>query len=67
MGCPVFTQDGQDPSDKEEQAEVQIKKLGAVIARHTGQEEAEKTRHVFQRLTVLLAKGNAALFLNMLS
>jgi hypothetical protein len=29
-----------------------------------GQEEAEKTRHLFQRLAVLLAKGNAALFLN---
>ena len=48
----------------EEQAEVQIKRLEAALARHTGQEEAEKTRHLFQRLAVLLAKGNAALFLN---
>ena len=50
----------------EEQAERQIKRLGAALARHTGQEEAEKTRHLFQRLAVLLAKGNAALFLNRL-
>jgi hypothetical protein len=48
----------------EELAEKQIKRLGAALARHTGQEEAEKTRHLFQRLAVLLAKGNAALFLN---
>ena len=46
----------------EEQAERQIKRLGAALARHTGQEEAEKTRHLFQRLAVLLA--NAALLLN---
>ena len=38
--------------------------MGAALARHTGLEEAEKTRHLFQRLAVLLAKGNAALFLN---
>ena len=48
----------------EELAEKQIKRLGAALARHTGQEEAEKTRHLFQRLAALLAKGNAALFLN---
>ena len=48
----------------EEQGEMQIKRLGAALARHTGQEEGEKTRHLFQRLAVLLAKGNAALFLN---
>jgi hypothetical protein len=33
-------------------------------AHRAGQEEAENTRHLFQRLAVLLAKGNAALFLN---
>ena len=48
----------------EEQAEAQIKRLGAALARQTGQEEAEKIRHVFQSLAVRLAKGNAALFLN---
>jgi hypothetical protein len=40
-----------------ELAEKQIKRLGAALARHTGQEEAEKTRHLFQRFAVLLAKG----------
>jgi hypothetical protein len=47
-----------------EQAVTQIEKLGAALARQTGEEEAEKKRHLFQRLAVLLAKGNAALFLN---
>ena len=41
--------------DWEEQAEVQIKKQGAALSRRTGQEEAEKTRHLFRRLAVLLA------------
>ena len=41
--------------DWEKQAEVQIKKQGAALSRRTGQEEAEKTRHLFQRLAVLLA------------
>ena len=31
----------------EELAEKQIKRLGEVLARHTGQEEAEKTRNLF--------------------
>ena len=49
-----------------EQAEQQIKRIGAALARQTGQDEAEKTRHLFQRLSILLTKGNAALFLNRL-
>ena len=49
-----------------EMAEQQVKKLGAALARQTGQEEADKVRHLFQRLSVLLVKGNAALFLNRL-
>ena len=48
----------------EEQAEYQIKRLGAALARQTGQEEAEKISHVFQSLSVRLGKGKAALFLN---
>ena len=36
----------------EEQAEYQIKRLGAALARQTGQEEAEKIRHVFQSLSM---------------
>ena len=42
----------------------EIKKLGRALARHTGGEEDEAVRHLFQRLGVLLAKGNTALFLN---
>ena len=48
----------------EEQAVIQIKKIGAALARQTGQDEGEKQRHLFQRLGILLARGNAALFLN---
>jgi hypothetical protein len=48
----------------EEQADVQIKRLGAALARQTGQDESDKIRHLFQSLAVRLAKGNAALFLN---
>ena len=47
-----------------EVATVQIKRMGAALARNTGQDEADKTRHLFQRLAVLLVKGNSALFLN---
>ena len=51
----------------EEQAVSQIKRIGAALARQTGhQDEAEKQRQLFQRLAVLLARGNAALFLNRL-
>jgi hypothetical protein len=39
----------------------QIKRLGEALTRHTGRGEAEKTRHLFQRLVILLAK--ALLFL----
>ena len=47
-----------------DQAVQQVKKLGAALSRQTGQEESEAIRHLFQRLSVLLVKGNAALFLN---
>ena len=50
----------------EESAVVQLKKLGAALARHTGEEESEKIRHLYERLAILLVKGNAALFLNRL-
>ena len=42
----------------------QIKKVGRALARQTGKDESEYVRHLFQRLCVLLVKGNAALFLN---
>ena len=44
----------------------QVKRLGSALARHTGGEEGECIRHLSQRLAVLLAKDNSALFLNRL-
>ena len=45
-------------------AEREIRKLGAALARHTGQVEGEATRHVWQRLGILLQRGNAAILGN---
>ena len=42
----------------------QIKKLGAVLARHKGEDEQVEVRHLFQRLSLLLMRGNATLLLN---
>ena len=42
----------------------QVDKLAAALARHTGEDERVVTRHLWQRLAVLLQKGNAALMLN---
>ena len=42
----------------------QIRKIGRALARNTGQEENEAIRHLFQRLGVLLVKGNAALMIS---
>ena len=44
----------------------QVKRLGSALARQTGGEEGETIRHLCQRLAVLLAKDNSALFLNRL-
>ena len=44
----------------EESAVLQLKKLGSALARHTGEEESEKIRHLYQRMAILLVKGNAA-------
>ena len=41
-----------------------LRKLAKAQARTTGKEEDEAIRHLFQRLGVLLVKGNAALLLN---
>ena len=49
-----------------EQAVLRIKSMGAALSKNTGQDDADKTRHLFQQLAVLLAKGNAALFLTRL-
>ena len=39
-------------------------RLGRQLARQTGREEDQTTRHLFQRLAILLMKGNAALILS---
>ena len=42
----------------------QVKKLGAALVRHQGQEEQEVVRHLFQRLGLVLMRGNAQLLVN---
>ena len=42
----------------------EVRKLGSALARQTGQEEGEAISHLFQKLSVLLIKGNAALVKN---
>ena len=46
------------------QAVMQVKKIGAAKARQTGEEEDLAVSHLFQKLSVLLVRGNAALLLN---
>ena len=41
-----------------------IKKLGSAMGRFSGEEDSEAIRHVFQRLALLLAKGNSSIVLN---
>ena len=45
-------------------AQREVKKLGAALARHTGQEEAEAITHLWGRLGILLQRGNAAILGN---
>ena len=45
------------------ESEATIKKLSLQLASHTGSDATETTRHLFQKLGILLAKGNAALIL----
>ena len=47
-----------------EQTVLQVKKLASAQARQSGEEQSETTRHLYQKLAVLLARGNAALLLN---
>ena len=42
----------------------QIRKLARAAARNSGSEEEVVVRHLFQRLGILLVKGNAALIAN---
>ena len=45
-------------------AEIEVKKLMAALARQQGAEEKEASSHLFQKLSILLQRGNATLFLN---
>ena len=45
-------------------AEAEVKKLGAALARHTGQDEGEAVHHLWGRLGILLQRGNAAILGN---
>ena len=42
----------------------QVKKLGTVLARQRGEDEQVEVRHLFQRLSLLLMRGNATLLVN---
>jgi hypothetical protein len=39
----------------------EVRRLGAALARHTGQEEGVAMGHLWGRLRILLQRGNAAL------
>ena len=41
----------------------QVKRIGAAVARHQGSDERVATRQLFQRLSLTLMRGNAALIL----
>ena len=41
-----------------------ISRIGKALAGHTGKLESEVVSHLFQRLGILLAKGNSALVLS---
>ena len=45
-------------------AKREVKKLGAALARHTGQDEGEATSHLWSRMSILLQRGNAAILGN---
>ena len=48
-------------------AAAEVRKLGAAIGRHSGQDESESTSQLFQRLSILLMNGNSNLFVNRIS
>ena len=47
-----------------EEAVDQVKKLAVAKARQKGEDQGDSVRRLFQLLSVLLVKGNAALFLS---
>ena len=42
----------------------EVERLGAALARHTGQEEKEAVRHMWGKLGMLLQRGNAQILAN---
>ena len=42
----------------------EVRKLGAALARQTGQDEGEAASHLWRRLGILLQRGNAAILGN---
>ena len=42
----------------------QVRRIGAAVARHQGIEEHVATKQLFQRLSVTLMRGNAALLMS---
>ena len=48
----------------DERAIAETKKLGQALARSTGQLDSEVISHLFQRLSVLLHRGNSLLLVN---
>ena len=45
-------------------AKKEVKKLGAALARHTGQEEGEAVSHLWSRSSILLQRGTAVILGN---
>ena len=48
----------------EEEGALLIKRLAKAVARSTNQEDSDAIRHLFGKLSILLAKDNASLVLN---
>ena len=46
------------------EAVVELRRIARALARETGKDEKTTTHHLFQRLSVSLARGNASLFLS---
>ena len=52
------------PGSWHDKTVAQVKKLASAQARQTGEERSEVIRYLYQKLSVLLARENAALMLN---
>ena len=47
-----------------EVAVTEVERLGAALARQSGQDEDEAVRHLWGKLAILLQRGNAAILAN---